>query len=122
MITISALEWMDREPGDWGPWRLNVDALTLVDVGKGSWRYEVDLERCQTPAELLDWIFQVNTKIWSEKDDGVLAGLIRAVDDVIKPQATLCSGGAPSRIVTKDLHKMVAAAALRWPQRCWEAP
>src|SRR5271170_2712748 len=52
------------EDGDcWGPWRYVESNLTLVYAPRDShWRYEVDLERCTTSAQVLDWIFQLRTK------------------------------------------------------------
>lgn len=41
-------------------------------------------------AETLDWICQVAGKRWA---DDILARLVRALDDVLRPQARLCSFG-----------------------------
>jgi hypothetical protein len=56
---------------------------------EGRWLSEVDLSRCRTSAELLDWIYQVCQKTWAT--DAILAGLIRALE--LNPQATFCSFG-----------------------------
>jgi len=72
----------------WGPWHYRPDNLTLVhDDG-----YDVDLERCRTSAEVLDWIAQVSGKdvVYDEKDVG---HLVRALDEMLGLQARLCGGG-----------------------------
>jgi hypothetical protein len=51
----------------------------------------VDLERCTTAAEVLDWIAKVAKKQWASA--GVLAGLVWSLDDVLHLQANLCGGG-----------------------------
>jgi hypothetical protein len=96
---------------DWGPWRLDPDTYVLF------WgdprRYEVDLERCRTSAEVLDWICQVAGKQWS--DDANLAGLVRAINDVLHPQASLCSWGASRRIAKTKIRQRVDSIADQVP-------
>ena len=79
--------------GDWwGPWRYNTNALELeyYDEG-GKYRYGVDLGRCNSSAEVLDWIFQVNTKRWRTYE--CIGHLIQALRDLLHPQQNLCGGG-----------------------------
>lgn len=78
----------NRLPRVWGKWTLKPN-LTLIHRD-APW-YEVDIERMRTSAETLDWIFQVRTLGWMKPQD--LSDLIEAIDDLIRPQATLCSGG-----------------------------
>ena len=74
----------------WGDWKLRTDILTLT-YDDGRFDYEIDLERCCSSAEVLDWIFQFDNKTWSGP---VATGdLIHALRDIINPQATLCSFG-----------------------------
>jgi hypothetical protein len=61
--------------------------------------YEVDLERCRTAAEILDWIAQVAGKNWAT--DQILADLVRALDDVFSLQSTVCPFGNARRIDVK---------------------
>jgi hypothetical protein len=107
----------DRTPTDrgWGPWRLRAEVLSLVaiDPRSGGEHYEVDLERSLTSAETLDWICQVARKGWA--DDETLAGLVRAIDDVLKPQDTLCSFGKSKEISADQVASLVETAASRWP-------
>jgi len=74
-------------------WVLDAERLVLVlgDPVTGGWAYEVDLERCATSAQVLNWIAQVATKQWAS--DEILAGLVRAINDVLKLQANLCGSG-----------------------------
>lgn len=111
------------DTSEWGPWRLYPPTLVLVLVATGQRRdgsrfdyerYEVDLERCLTSAEVLDWICQVAGKTYA--DDVLLAGLVRALDDVLAPQAHLCSCGTSKKLTRRTVARRVAQAAKRWPQ------
>lgn len=70
-------------------WVYNEETHTL-DC-KESPEYYVSLDECTTSAQVLDWIMQVTSKTWAT--DKILADLLRALVDLIHPQATLCSGG-----------------------------
>ncbi len=74
------------------PWRFNPETLVLeLFNADGHSVYEVDLERCQTSAEMLDWIMQVQKKTWAT--DETTAALVRALHVLLRPQANLCSDG-----------------------------
>jgi hypothetical protein len=75
----------------WGPWRLDTGTLELVYMGERGGRYPIDLERCGTSAEMLDWIFQLHGKSWTSATD--IGDLVDAFHDVFNPQGTLCSCG-----------------------------
>lgn len=90
------------------------------------YRYEVDLYRCTSSAEVLDWIIQIAGKEWASAehggddsehnpdgwtDDAILAGLVRALDDVLHPQAHLCSFGTSKRLGRRRIVELVAQAA-----------
>lgn len=79
----------------WGRWELDAGRLVLT-FSKQHHSYEVDLERCCTPAQMLDWIFQVRPKGWCSIED--IADLIDAFNDLLDPQKNLCSGGLAKRI------------------------
>lgn len=89
----------------WGPWKLDPSARVLYVDDPCPYRYEVHLDRCTTSAEVLDWICQVAGKTWA--NDATLAGLVRALDDVLAPQANLCSGGRSKRIGRAKVHRLV---------------
>jgi hypothetical protein len=74
----------------WGDWWYSQKNLTLEFHGERD-GYEVDLERCNTPAQAMDWIFQIAGKNWATPE--VLGHLIQALDDLLEPQANLCSFG-----------------------------
>ncbi len=107
LITYTGQEIMEAvsPPEDWGPWILNTDSLSL-EYGN---RYDVDLESCLNSAQVLDWIIQVSHKSWV--DNSVLAGLIRALDDVLNAQANLCSFGKQKEITVTKLRKLVRDTA-----------
>jgi hypothetical protein len=79
----------------WGRWKYNpaTHCLEIVKhVGGHIFSYEVDLNRCNTGAKLLDWIYQVQGKSDISPDD--VADLIYAVDDILDVvQSKLCSMG-----------------------------
>lgn len=72
----------------WGNWEYNAETFVLWNEKTS---YEVDLERCSTSAEMLDWIFQVAGKAWATADE--LGHLVEALDDTLHPQGTLCGFG-----------------------------
>ena len=75
----------------WGNWRLNATNLTLEHLTGDHLDYYVDLEKMNTSAEMLDWIFQVRGKAWASDQD--MGDLLTAFDELLKPQVNLCSGG-----------------------------
>jgi ABC-type transport system involved in cytochrome c biogenesis ATPase subunit len=99
-----------QSSGGWGPWQLDRDVRALR---MGDTDYEVDLDRCLTSAETLDWILQVADK--ADADDATIAGLVRALTDVLDPQATLCSGGRSRRLTMAQVAELVRRA----PDRGW---
>lgn len=76
---------------EFGPWRYDADALTLAIYEGERLGYEIDLERMQTSAAMLDWIFQVRGKSWCAPD--VMASLLEALDEIFDPQSGMCRGG-----------------------------
>ena len=104
---------------DWGGWELDAEigALFLpLDPANPGWngdRYWVGLQECVTSSELLDKIMQIASKPWA--DDHVLGGLLRAVDDVLDPQSTLCSGGQSHRLALQEIRNRIAEVA-SWPR------
>ncbi len=75
----------------WGPWRLRCNALVCRPRGMGRYEYAVRLDDLTSSARVLDSVCQVARKTWAT--DKVLAGLVRALDQILEPQATLCGGG-----------------------------
>ncbi len=92
---VSKLE-QRRKRTCWGRWRLDEKAgvLAIYDE-RVRWLYEVDLDRCRTCAQVLDWIYQLQGKPWLS--DGDLRDFLKALDDVLGPiQANYCPGGRDS--------------------------
>jgi hypothetical protein len=92
----------------WGPWDIDPDVFVLWTVAPG-YRYEVDLEECTTSAQVLDWVCQVAGKTWA--DNPVLAGLVRALDDVLAPQVHRCSCGRSTRLGRAAIRRLVTSEA-----------
>lgn len=103
VLVTSAADLGDPTPRSWDVWRLNADNLTLVC---GTWqRYYVDLERCTSSAEVLDWIIQISNKLWATPK--LMVGLLHALDDVLNLQGTLCPGGRSRRLSRSRIHARV---------------
>ena len=79
----------------WGNWRLDSSNLALVHAAD---KYPIDLERMNSAAQMLDWIFQVNKKAREVYPAQDLADLLQALQDILDPQANLCGGGARKRL------------------------
>lgn len=84
-------------------WRLDKERLTLDLYVDGRYRYEVDLERCTTPAEMLDWIFQLQSKgewLTDEMKADLLYALDYACNEIIGRfvQGAFCSFGVPHKV------------------------
>jgi hypothetical protein len=90
----------DDQGWSWGPWQLNRSVLVLEAHG-----YEVDLERCLTSGAVLDWIVQVAGKTWA--DNATLAGLVRALTEVLNPQKNLCPNEQELRITLDGVRALV---------------
>jgi len=73
----------------WGPWRYDAKTLELK-YSKDGYTYEVDLERCNSSAQILDWVCQVSQKSWCSVAD--LGHLVNALDALLDPQEHVCSG------------------------------
>jgi hypothetical protein len=94
------IEMPPPRQSDWGGWRR--EGLELV---YGSGVYPVDLEGLNSSAVMLDLIMQVAKKNWATNT--CLAGLVRALNDLLQPQAYLCSCGANKTLTPKQIRKMI---------------
>lgn len=91
---------MSTVESGWGGWTLDRERLVLEYD-----QYEVDLEHSLTGAQVCDWIFQVAHKSWATPE--VTAGLVKAFDDLLQPQANLCSGGVNKEISNTQVKELV---------------
>jgi hypothetical protein len=80
----AVMRQMDEEPlvprDEWGDWKLDRERLVrdlhaTKKNGRTFHRYEVDLERCTSSAQILDWICQAAEKAWADQD--TVADLVR---------------------------------------------
>jgi putative alpha-1,2-mannosidase len=83
--------------------RFNREMLTIeVDQGRGGAFYEIDLERCNTPAQMLDWIYQLHGKAWVTATImyEILGAFERACREVFgtSVQGLFCPGGTNQRV------------------------
>ena len=77
---------MARNRGRWGEWVFKPENLTLLHAPE---EYEIDLEEVHSSATILDWIFQIQNKTWATA--ATMHDLLRALDDILDPQANYCS-------------------------------
>ncbi len=73
--------------------------------------YEIDLEDCGSSAQMLDWIFQICSKAWATPQD--LGDLVQALNDLLRPQATICSFGTDKKL---DVKKHLTSLKTGQPQ------
>lgn len=96
----------------WAGWRLSDDARRLErDPYDPRHRYWVELETCDSSAQVLDWICQIASKY--RRDDAATAGLVRALDDLLHPQANLCGEGKPKKLSKRRLRELLARGGAR---------
>jgi hypothetical protein len=108
---LAEREWLTVADRRWGPWQLSNDGLTLEQEGQQIRHNWIDLTRCTTSAELLDTIFHAARH--GEVSDACIAGLIRALDDLLDPMANLCSGGEPKTLSGPKLRELLARGGAR---------
>ena len=83
-----------RDLDCWGPWKYMKSNLTLLYAPRDNhWCYEIDLERCIKSSYMLDYIFQVRSKSESLVSAEDVGHFIAALDDLLSPQANICSFG-----------------------------
>jgi hypothetical protein len=91
-------------PVKWGEWEL--DRARLVLMHTAGYGYEVDLEDCTTSAQVLDWIMQIAGKNWGTRK--CVGGLVEALNDLLRPQANLCSFGADKTLTRERIAELVS--------------
>ena len=96
MVEVIHLSDVKRSyPLRWGQWRLVADTHEM-EHDDAPW-YGVDVDRCVTAAETLDWIVQLARKSWcSSKDVG---DFVRALDQIADGlQGAVCPFGRSRRV------------------------
>ncbi|MGO9370851.1 MAG: hypothetical protein ACLQBD_01985 [Syntrophobacteraceae bacterium] len=53
-----------------------------LKVHHGKACYEIDLERCNDPAQILDFIFQINAKTWATSD--LIGQIVEALNEACR--------------------------------------
>jgi hypothetical protein len=103
LVTIRLSDIQPRPwSGDWGPWKLNCSNYTLEHPNG----YYVDLERCLTSAQVLDHICQITQKKWGS-DDRLVAGLVRALIELLWPQGWLCGSGISREMTRLEVRQRI---------------
>jgi hypothetical protein len=106
MTEILAMKFPQR---DWGGWHRRGRTLCYPVRYSGEEQsnrtYDLDLLRFTSSAQVLNMIIQVGQKTWAT--NACLAGLVRALDDILCPQGTLCSSGMDHRLTTKQIRDII---------------
>ena len=90
---------------DWGSWLLDPENGLLWESQTD---VTIDLKACITSAALLDRIFQA---AGHTTGDRYVAALIRAVRDILSPQAVLCSWGEDKQLTLAEVRRCIRRAA-----------
>jgi hypothetical protein len=96
---------------------VNVDLsnLTLNIFNGGREVYYIDLERCLSSAQVLDWICQISGKTWAIP--ALLGLIVKVLDACLYPQANLCSCGIDKTISSENLKRIIQSRmreAIAW--------
>ena len=97
-------EIMQGKKKSWNKWHLT-KGLELHYPAYSGGSYPIDIERFTSSAAVLDMIMQVAKKAWATD-----AGLVRALDDLLQPQGTLCSGGTDKRLTSAQIRRKLKGA------------
>jgi hypothetical protein len=81
--------------------------LCTMDMPEDKPHYEVDLERCTSVAQILDWIAQVNAKTWSTPE--IVGKLVIELNWLLYLQKNFCSFGQNLKVDKKDIRKLIDA-------------
>ena len=82
--------WKHRMRHGWGDWSLDIKNMALVYIFENI-EYDIPLDRCNSSAQILDWIYQVYGKSWANPK--VVCDLLKAFNDIAPVQQTFCSFG-----------------------------
>jgi len=113
VVNAQLLEYELKD--QWGPWRFDTPRLCLVHEQIS---YEIDLERINSCAEMLDWIFQIQGKVEIYEAAEVPA----AFADIFKPQANCCSFGIEKEFSGSSLAKKYAKELADAGFKSWTLP
>ena len=94
---------------NFGNWYLETSNLTLQNK-KANW--EVDLEKCNTSAQILDYIFWMRTR--SNVTDQDLIDLLNAFQCILNPMANFCSQCFPFQVDGKEPEGGAAPIVLKY--------
>ena len=83
-------DWKNRMKNGWGKWYLDTENPALVFQFENV-EYDIPLDKCNTSAQILDWIYQIYHKSWAKPYD--VYNLLRAFNDIADIQHFVCSFG-----------------------------
>jgi len=111
LVVICAADiQMRARVSDWGGWYLSKNLELLYRAYPGGGVYPIDPEYLTSSPAMLDLIIQVAKKEWAT--DACLAGLVRALNDLLDPQSTLCSCGSHKKTTPEKIRQRL----VNWQQ------
>ena len=104
---------LDFTPNDrWGQWRFDSPRLCLVHEKLD---YEVDLERINSCAAMLDWIFQIAGKVKEYEFEN----FVLALSEIFQPQAKCCSNGLEKEFLGTQISREHASKLIAHEIKPW---
>ena len=82
-------------------------ALATMDMPEGKPDYYIELERCTSAAQILDWIAQVASKRWATPE--IIGKLVIELNWLLHLQSNFCSCGLNLKVDKKDIRKIIDA-------------
>jgi hypothetical protein len=80
-------QWTIERRTLWGSWTLN---RKTNELGYPPAAYWIPAEQLQSATNLLDWIFQLNSKSWVTPQ--LMKDFLDAVEDLVHPQSSIVNG------------------------------
>jgi hypothetical protein len=101
-------KWLDgyREPPDWGPWQLVTSGGMVPWLEHATRAYDITLAECRTASSCCDWVAQIIGKSWS--DDATIAGLLRALNDILRLQPNMVGFGRDLELSLQQVRDLAA--------------
>jgi hypothetical protein len=99
---------------NWNGWTLTHGSILSYPAYSGG-DYSFDLTDFSTSAKMLNMIIQMEKKTWAT--DRCVAGLIHALNDILRPQAYLCGSGIDKRLSPSKIKDLCNQS--RWVTRTY---
>jgi len=96
----------------WGRWTFDTESLSLITKTNNSGKlYYIPLTKCNSSAEILDWIGKLHEKKWTSNKD--IGDLVEALNDLINFQINFCGSETENNNGNEDYSKKIIERRLR---------